>query len=52
MMFVAQGGRSVRSLEGVGLLRRQQNNIKVARTDPIDPLLGSMMVKMMSCAEW
>ena len=31
---------------------RQQNNIKGARTDPIDPLLGSMMPEMMSRTDW
>ena len=32
------------------VLGRQQNNIKGTRTDPIDPLLGSMMPVMGSPA--
>ena len=34
------------------MLGRQQNNIKGARTDPIDPLLGSMMPVMTSRTDW
>ena len=34
------------------MLGRQQNNIKGARTDPIDPLLGSMMPVMASRTDW
>ena len=34
------------------MLGRQQNNIKGARTDPIDPLLGSMMPVMTSRTGW
>ena len=34
------------------MLGGQQNNIKGARTDPIDPLLGSMMPVMASRTDW
>ena len=34
------------------MLGRQQKNIKGARTDPIDPLLGSMMPVMASRTDW